>query len=381
MGRNQEPDEEALQQALDLVALHGSSKVASRICGMPDATLRGRCEIAARKGMKSQVQPADVPDGQRLKGTSTLYDDKGNVRLTWVKTKEDEKRTLDQAQAIFDEFKADLPKLKPRKPLKTNRNKHLMSVIPFGDPHFGMYCWKDEVGNDFDLDIARADLCGAVKYLVEQSPPSERCLIISLGDFFHADNLEGMTSKHGNILDMDTRLPKVIRVGVAAFRQAIETALEKHKTVEVVCTIGNHDEVLSMALAILLSHVYEKEPRVIVHDEPTRRHYIKHGKVLVGITHGEKIKETDLPGVMATERPEDWGTSQYRYFYKGHVHHDRLIELHGCIVETFRTLAPGDSYNVGKGYLSGRDMKLIVLHDDYGEVGRTTCSINLLRDL
>jgi len=381
MGRNQEPDDEALQQALDLVALHGSSKVASRVCGMPDATLRGRCEIARRKGMKSQVDPADVPDGYKLKGTSTLYDHKGNVRLTWVKTKEDVKHERAQAQAMFNEFKEDLPKVKPRKLEKLNRNKHLLSVLPWGDVHFGLYCWKDQVNNDFDVDIARRDLCGAVKYLVEQSPPSDRFLIISLGDFFHSENLDRTTPKSKNTLDMDTRLPKVIQAGVAAFRQAIETALTRHKTVEIICSTGNHDPVLTMALVILLSHVYEKEPRVIVHDEPTFRHYLRHGKCMVGIVHGNLQNEKALPGLMASESPVFWGSTEYRYFYRGHVHHSRVLEESGCIVETFRTLTPGDSYNVGKGYLSGRDMKLIVLHDEYGEVGRTTCSINLLRDL
>jgi len=235
------------------------------------------------------------------------------------------------------------------------------------------------VGNDFDLDIARNDLCNAVSYLVSQSPKSHRCLIANLGDFFHADNLAGTTAKSGNILDMDTRLPKVIRVGVAAMRTCIETALKRHEQVEVVNAIGNHDEVLSMALSIMLANVYENEPRVVVHDSPTRRHYIRHGKVLIGITHGDRTRDKDLPGIMATEQPQEWGETLHRYYYRGHNHHDTKLESNGCIVEQFRTLAPGDAYAVGGGWLSGRDMKLIVHHGDYGEVSRTTCSINMLR--
>jgi hypothetical protein len=162
-------------------------------------------------------------------------------------------------------------------------------------------------------------------------------------------------------------------------RQCIETALTRHETVEVINAIGNHDEVLSMALSIMLANVYENEPRVIVHDAPTRRHYVRHGKVLIGVTHGDRTKDSDLPGIMAAEKAEDWGQTRHRYFYRGHHHHDTRMEYNGCMVEQFRTLAPGDAYAVGGGWLSGRDMKLIVHHADYGEVARSTCSIDMLR--
>lgn len=67
-------------------------------------------------------------------------------------------------------------------------------------------------------------------------------------------------------------------------------------------------------------------------------------------------------------------------FLRGHFHHDAKKEFNGCIVEQFRTLAPGDSYAVPHGYLAGRDMKMILMHSKYGEVGRSVCSIDMLRD-
>jgi hypothetical protein len=322
-----------------------------------------------------------VPDGFHVKGVSTLYNGEGQISAQWVKSDIDKARQEEIVREAVQAMMDKLPKLPPRKAPKQSYSDSLMSVIPFGDPHFGLYCWADEVGNDFDLTIAKRDLCAAVDYLVSQSPASKRCIIANLGDFFHADNLEGKTSRSGHVLDMDTRLPKVIRVGVSAMRQAIETALTRHEKVEVVNAIGNHDDVLSMALSIMLSNIYENEPRVTIHDMPTRRHYIRHGKVLIGFTHGNLAKDRDLPGIMATEKAEDWGATKHRYFYRGHHHHDTLQEFNGCKVEQFRTLAAGDAYAVGNGYLSGRDMKLIVHHSEYGEVGRTVCAIDMLRSV
>ena len=321
----------------------------------------------------------EVPDGFRMKGRSTLYRGNGSVAMEWVKTTADQERQHEMAREAVNAWMDDMPAYRPVTPGTHETNAALMSVIPFGDPHFGLYCWAEEVGADFNLDIAERDLCAAVEYLVANGPPSERCVIVNLGDFFHADNLAGITSRSGNVLDMDTRLPKIIRVGVRAMRHCIATALAKHKTVEVINAIGNHDDVLSLALSIMLANVYEAEPRIIIHDQPTRRHYIQHGKVLIGVTHGDQTKDRDLPGIMATERPSEWGEARHRYWYRGHHHHASLDEYPGCKVEQFRTLAPGDAYAVGHGYLSGRDMQLIVHHAEYGERARSTCSIDMLR--
>lgn len=321
----------------------------------------------------------NATDGYLVKGRSTYYGPDGSIKGEWVKTTADQIRQQEMAQQFVEALSLDLPKYKPVKAPKHETHDELMSVIPFGDPHFGLYCWAAEVGNDFNLDIAEQDLCAAVEYLVANGPPSKRCVIANLGDFFHADNLAGTTSRSGNVLDMDTRLGKVIQVGVRAMRHCIAVALTKHEQVEVVNAIGNHDDVLSLAMSVLLANVYENEPRIVIHDQPTPRHYIQHGKVLIGITHGHETKDKDLPGIMATERPEEWGATRYRYWYRGHHHHDELQEYHGCKVEQFRTLAPGDAYAVGHGYLSGRDMKLIVHHSDFGERARSTCSIDMLR--
>lgn len=373
-------------EVLCALAEHGSNRKAGVSLGVDHAHIVRQKQAVFAKAAKMGYAPAHdmtrpVPDGFRVRGTSTLYDDAGNQRLQWVKTTIDWERQEAIVREAIEAMCETLPKVRARKPGRAAYRDDLMVVIPFGDPHFGLYCWAEEVGADFDLDIAKRDLCGAVDYLVRQAPPARRCVIASVGDFFHADNLEGKTSRSGNVLDMDTRLPKVIRVGVSAMRQAIETALTRHEIVEVIAAPGNHDDVLSMAMAIMLANIYENEPRVVVHDKPTRRFYVRHGRVLVGVTHGDRTKDRDLPGIMATERAEDWGGTRHRYYYRGHHHHDTREEFNGCIVEQFRTLAPGDAYAVHGGWLSGRDMKLIVHHAEFGEVQRITCSIDLLRSL
>lgn len=370
------PDAE-LQQAVAAYLKHRSEYKAAEELGMSRTTVQSRLKMARARGLMAD-------DGYRVKGRSTLYavTDGGRTPvMEWVKTTEDQQAQEARLKAIVEGLKSDLPVLKRSYRPSGKRAEHLLNLIPMGDPHFGLLCWDKEVGDDFDLDIAKRDFCGAVDYLVSQAPPADRCVIANLGDFYHVDNLEGLTPANRHSLDVDSRLPKIIEVGVTALRQAITTALGRHQTVEVVCCRANHDPALGLALAVLLKHVYEKEPRVVVHSEPTFRHYIRHGKVLLGFVHGDKTKDVDLPGIMATERAEDWGKTRHRYFWRGHHHRDAKGEYNGCIVEQVRTLAARDAYATGAGYLSGRDMKLITYHSEYGESARTTCGIDLLRGL
>jgi hypothetical protein len=127
----------------------------------------------------------------------------------------------------------------------------------------------------------------------------------------------------------------------------------------------------------MFRNIYENEPRVHVYDAPTMRHYVRHGKVLIGVVHGHQTRDNSLGGIMATEKAQDWGQTQHRYWYRGHHHQDKVTELAGVKVEQFRTLAPQDAYASGGGYMSGQDMKAIVHHAEHGEIARHTFAISM----
>lgn len=312
-----------------------------------------------------------------VKGTSTLYDADGRVKQKWVKTDKD--KSPETARLIFEAMKDRLPKLKPVLPSKGSFADEMLSVIPFGDPHIGLYSWAEETGDDFDLTIAERDLCTAVDRLVNTAPDTRHCLIANLGDYFHADNMDGETWRSGHKLDVDSRWAKVLRVGLKAMRQCIQSALAKHETVTVINAIGNHDDHSSLFLSIALSHIYEDEPRVIINDLPRAVHFHQFGRVMLAVTHGHSIKMAQLPLVSATEEPEMWGRTRFRYGLTGHIHHDSMKEYNGMKVESFRTLSARDAYAASHGYRSGRDMKCLVFHRDFGEVERHTVSIEMLR--
>jgi hypothetical protein len=323
-----------------------------------------------------------VPDGFKVKGVSTYYSHNGAVVGQWVKSSIDKERMHELMVESIHAMVDDLPRVSPcDSPI--DYNAQLMAVYPLGDPHIGMLAWADECGESWDLKIAETVYCTMFDRVVRGTPSCEKAVIVNLGDFFHSDNIEAVTSRSGHHLDQDGRYAKMVQVGVKIIRQMIATALQHHKEVHVINCIGNHDDTGSLFLSILLQHVYQDEPRVHIDSTPAPFHYVRHGKVLVGAHHGHTCKMERLPGVMAADRSKDWGETEFRYWLTGHIHKSSVYkdELGGCSVESFRTLAAKDSFATYGGWRSGRNTQSIVYHKDYGEVDRHIVDIRQFMQL
>jgi hypothetical protein len=362
----------------------GNIAKAARSCGV-DRSAVSRClktvkERAALQGLApDQGLTHEVPTPFLVKGVSTLYGDDGAIKAQWVKTKLDDSKALQAVQDWIESLTKETKGLSPLVKAPKNCSSDLLAVYPLGDPHIGMYAWSKECGEDFDLEIAERLTLGAVDRLVETAPNADTAIVLPLGDVFHANDQSNVTPAHKNQLDVDSRYPKVIGVGIQVFRRAILRALEKHNKVIFRVEPGNHDPEAKWALAYAMQAYFENNPRVEIDLSPSKFWFYKFGKVLIGSTHGDTIKHQGLLGVMASSRPEDWGATKYRYWYTGHVHNQGVTELPGVVCESFRTLAAKDAYAAGHGYLAGRDMRLIVHHKDYGEIERHRCDVAMLQ--
>lgn len=335
-------------------------------------------QYAARHGVSPDhglTHP--TPPGFAVKGVSTLYNADGEQKAQWVKTTAEAERPEALREAILEAFEDYRGRGKVSAAPK-HSDADLMTVYPMGDPHLGAYSWAEETGDDFDLKIAEQNLCESVSRLVACSPKSEVGLILNLGDFFHSDTSENRTLRSGHALDVDTRWAKVLRVGVRAMMQCIESACRKHQTVIVKNLIGNHDDHTSQMLSIALGLFYEGNERVIIDESPSKFWFHRFGRVLIGATHGDTCKPTALPGIMAHDRAGDWGETKHRYWYTGHIHSQTVMEFPGVLWESFRTLAGKDAWTASKGYRSGRDMYAIVHAKDHGEVERHRVDIGML---
>lgn len=360
------------KEAVDACMALGSQRAAASKMGVNIRGLERRLANIRQRAASQGFAPdhdmtKTAPEGFHTKGVSTLYDSDGQVKQQWVKTQQDAQNRLNLLQEACEDALGDikpLPSVKAPKKV----SKSLLTVYPMGDPHIGMYAWAEEAGEDFDAEKAREDLLAAVDRLVDVAPPADTAIILNLGDFFHADNMDNKTRRSGNALDVDTRWAKVLDIGIDAMTRVIRRALEKHKRVVVRNNIGNHDEHSSIMLSIALRAYFRDNKRVEIDTSPDPFWFFQFGKTLIGSTHGDRTKPADLPGIMATDKSKEWGETVFRYWYTGHVHHQSKHEFRGCTVESFRTLAAKDAWHHGEGYRSGRDMRCLVIHDQHGEI-------------
>jgi hypothetical protein len=374
---------EAQEKYIDAVNKHGSFRAAARALGVNFSSVYQAVAAVKKRAARKGYSPGEdargqAPDGFSVKGKSILYDREGKIAAQWVKTSADaeaQERIMREMVAVLSD---GVRGLAPLTQLPEQTYSDLLAVYPLGDPHVGMYAWAQEAGDDFDLDIARRLTLGAVDRLVSSAPPARAAIILPLGDVFHADDQSNQTPAHKHQLDVDSRYVKVLQVGIETFRHVILRALEKHEQVIVRFVQGNHDPHSVWSLAFTMAAYFSNEPRVTVDLSPSKFWFHRFGSVLIGATHGDTVKHDKLLGVMACDRPQDWGETKHRYWYTGHVHNTTVTELQGVRCESFRTLAAKDAYAAGHGYRAGRDMVAIVHHRDHGEVERHRCDVGMI---
>lgn len=369
-------------EILDAFIEHGSYRKTANALNIAKGTVQNVIDRLKQKAAKQGYSPEHdmthiAPDPFIVRGVSTYYNKDGKPSGQWVKTRIDDNQLENIVKICVEELAQSVKGLAPFIQSPSYNNDSILCVYPQGDPHFGLYSWWQDAGDDFDLEIAERLTCGAIDRLIQSAPNSKTAILLNLGDMFHADNQRNVTNS-GHQLDVDGRWAKVLQVGLRATIYCLQRLLEKHEKVIFRINKGNHDGHSSYALALMLSCYFHNEKRIEVDLSPNPIWYYKFGKCLIGSTHGDTVKERDMLPIMATDKPKDWGDSKFRYWYVGHVHHSSLKEYHGGVVEYFRTMAARDAWHQGQGYRAGRDMCCIVLHENHGEVERHRCDISML---
>src|SRR5690606_10270310 len=158
-----------------------------------------------------------------------------------------------------------------------------------------------------------------------------------------------------------------MRAAAEIMKYAITRMLEKFPEVVVVVARGNHNPDAAQAVQLILEFYYHNEPRVRVLPTEGYCHYIEFGKWLIGVNHGDKIKSDRLPGIMARDMPQAWGRTTHRMWALGHVHHQNVREMEGCMIQTFGALPPADSWHASMGYGSQRVMQSITFRKGGGQ--------------
>lgn len=304
-----------------------------------------------------------------LSGTSTLIrhkdreDSSTGKILEWIKTRVDYKQQADAAVQVIESLIHDIEPLPLIKYENKAKKKDCFTCIPLGDPHIGLMTWSKEVGEDWDITIAQRVYRKVFTRLLAKCPDTDVCVLVNTGDFFHADNIQGTTSRSGHRLDLDGRHGKWLDAGFSILRMFIDACLKKYKEVHFVNVAGNHDDILGRALGSYTYQLYRDNPRCNIQKGDNPFQYFRKDEVLLGFAHGHTCKLPSLVGKMADDQAELWGKTTLRHWITGHVHHkswQQFKEHSGASVETVGIIPPKDAYAHGGAYGAGRGIQAII---------------------
>jgi hypothetical protein len=296
---------------------------------------------------------AKGPDGKIT--TTPLF----QVKL-WLK----KKQVLFELHNVRQEFLEDLKKLSPQVPSnfrKQPQEGKLLEITVF-DLHFGKVAWHEEVGENYNIEIATQRFNDCIDYFIDlyKGTSLGRILLPISNDFFNSDRSHPFNSTtSGTPQEEDTRWQNTFRKGRELLITNIQK-LSKIAPVEVKVVPGNHDYERSFYLGDSLEGWFHNDQNVNIDNSPNPRKYFSYGKNLIGFTHGNNEKLADLPMIMAQENPTAWAMSYYREFHLGHLHHKKegrfnaTNELQGVMVRHMSSLSGTDSWHHKKGYIGAR---------------------------
>jgi len=329
---------------------------------------------AARRGYSPNHDWKNpVPDGHKIKGVSTFYDEAGLPVRQWVKSQTDEQRQFEILIERMESAVENLPKFNPTPAPKTYDNS-LLSLLTITDFHLGMYAYEAETGDDWNVKLARDVFLNSINDMINSTPKAGTGFLCQLGDFLHWDGILSVTPQSGHILDADTRYGKLVELSMSVMAEAVKMMLKKFNKVVVVSAEGNHDISGSIWLRKHIKQLFANEKRLTVIDNEFPYYAYLHGETMLAFHHGHKVKLAQLHKLFASEPRfrEMWGKASYTYIHTGHYHHERLIEDGGAIAEMHPTLSGRDAYAARGGWISRRGAKVITYDKTDGEIARVT---------
>jgi hypothetical protein len=321
--------------------------------------------------------------------TNSLDVDNTSVKHMWIKNKEASlfvknpnyvEQELTKISDLKSELIKDLQEYSP-KFVKLERVKNKESYLLIIDPadiHIGKLASAFESGESYDNQIAvQRVLSGVIGILNKVSSFSiDKIVFIGGNDILHIDNPQRTTTS-GTPQDTDGMWHSNFLIAKNLYTNIIEMLLPI-ADVHFVFNPSNHDYTNGYFLAQVIQTYFKNSENITFDCSISHRKYFTYGNNLIGTTHGDGAKVTDLPLLMAHEAV-DWSKCKHRYIYTHHVHHKNSKDYMGVCVESLRSPSGTDSWHHRNGYQHAPKAVEAFLHSkDFGQIARITHIFNAL---
>ncbi len=251
----------------------------------------------------------------------------------------------------------ELPKFEP---VHLNYNK-VCTVINMYDAHISKLSLANETGveSDTNSNINKFIKCFD-ELLTTTAAFNPEIIVFPIGhDFFHENSILN-TTKRGIKLDVSGNHFDNFTKGLSLIRECIDKCSLVSK-VYVPLIPGNHDTDVTNYLATALEEIFKDNKDVEIDARRISRKYFRYGSNLIGFTHGDGIKQEQLPLIMAVEQSMDFAETSERLWLTGHVHHLQTKEFPGVTVRSLRSTSDTDAWHFNSGFIGSKKQGSIMI--------------------
>jgi hypothetical protein len=294
-----------------------------------------------------------------------------NFSLFVKNGEEAEKSYFDIKDQIVEELQQYAPKY-PKITYPKSKESHLLVIDP-ADIHIGKLASSFETGEDYNNQIAVQRVHEGVAGIVRKTKgfDIDQILLIIGNDILHIDTPKRTTTS-GTPQDTDGMWYDNFLLAKALYVDIIESLIQL-APVHVQYDPSNHDYTNGFFLADTISSHFAKCEMVTFNTSISHRKYYSYHNNLIGTTHGDGAKETDLPMLMAHEASKEWSKCKHKYIYTHHIHHKRSRDYMGVCVESLRSPSGTDGWHHRNGYqFSPKAIEGFLHHKEFGQIARFT---------
>lgn len=316
----------------------------------------------------------------------------------WLKPKTGKKNYFELRDVVIEEMKAFAP-IYPTIKREKYKDSKLLIVDP-ADPHFGKKSTIEETGQDTNNVSTEERFAQGIEGLINKtdSYKFEKIVLVGGNDTMHTDNPFGTTTA-GTRQDTCGMWYENFHVAKRANIAAIDRLLTIADVHFVFCP-SNHDFMTGFFLADTLQSWYANNNNITFDVTPIHRKYIHYGYSLLGLTHGECAKESELSDLMKTEAKKAWSLSRFAYWIVHHKHHSdtkgykngkgvkmekdyknltvfntglSLDPTDYCFVQYMRSLSGTDRWHFANGFVHApKAMDALIIDPAYGQIDKIT---------
>ena len=278
----------------------------------------------------------------------------GESVMTWYKSSKEVEDMTNLVDNLCTRIRKEVRPLPKVQKVRMARKKDLLNFYYLGDPHMNMLSWARETGQDWDLNIALKHHDAAMSDLLWRAPPAAEGVLCTLGDLFHNDSLKAITPGSGNVVDVDGRLMKSWDATVMMVERILQQMLKQYDHVHYICVPGNHSETLERVFAACLRISFKNNKRITVHDNVRKHIPFVWEKNFILATHGDRLSPQKKADIATAKYRKEHGAANFTHVVTGHLHHNKVDELGGAMVEIFSVLTPEDAWHMEGGYVTSR---------------------------